>query len=182
MKKRIWLALALSVLVFGLQTASAQLPIKIPKIPKPNQPKPDSSTPPTQPASGSEAQPSQPRPPAAAPGEDQPTIAKDSIKVFTANISGSLDAPKDKQLQWKPGISFRVIGPIPGGSQLSVEFGYPGRANWAKFDCHTGETAQGQSLEVDECLAPDRMTTPYVGPVDFSIQLRNELQGTTTTL
>lgn len=112
----------------------------------------------------------------------EPTIDKDSVVVITANISGSLDAPKDKQLQWKPGISFRVNGPISGGSQLWVEFGYPGRKSWAKFDCKTGEVAAGQSWHVDECLASDRMTTPYVGPVDFSIHLRNELQASETTL
>jgi hypothetical protein len=114
--------------------------------------------------------------------QDEPTIDKDSVVVITANISGSLDAPKDISLQWKPGISFRVNGPIPGGSQLWVEFGYPARKNWAKFDCRTGEVAQGQWWQVEECLASDRQTTPYVGPVDFSIHLRNELQGTDSTL
>ncbi len=113
---------------------------------------------------------------------DQPTIVKDSVQIFTANISGSLDAPKDKQLQWKPGISFRVNGPIAGGSQLWVEFGYPGRPSWAKFDCKTDEVEAGQSWHVDECLASDKQTTPYVGLVDFSIHLRSELQGTNATL
>jgi hypothetical protein len=175
-----------------LQTASAQLPIKIPKVSKP---KPQATpTEDAEPTPSRETRPSQPQPdsrdtaqPGASAGnaaaqEGQPTIAKDSVQVFTANISGSLDAPKDKQLQWKPGISFRVNGPIASGSQLSVEFGYPGRKEWAKFDCRTREIAQGESWQVDECTAPDRMTTPYVGPVDFSIHLRNELQGTTVTL
>jgi hypothetical protein len=177
-------------MLFISQSVLAQLPkIKIPK-PKP-QPAPTESAPPV---AGSETQPSQPQPDtseAVKPGalarnsaaqEGQPTIAKDSVQVFTANISGSLDAPKDKQLQWKPGISFRVNGPIASGSQLSVEFGYPGRKDWAKYDCRTPETPAGASLEVSECLASDKMTTPYVGPVDFSIHLRNELQGTTVTL
>ena len=172
------------------QSASAQFP-KI-KIPKPTpQPAPKENAPTV---ASSETQPSQPQPDtreAVKPGvsagksaaqESQPTIAKDSVQVFTANISGSQDAPKDKQLQWKPGISFRVNGPIASGSQLSVEFGYPGRKDWAKYDCRTRETPAGESLEVSECLASDKMTTPYVGPVDFSIHLRNELQGTTVTL
>ncbi len=175
---------------FNVQTTSAQLP-KI-KLPKPK--RQPASTVTGQPAPSGDTQPAQPQPdtretvkpgaPAGSPAaqEGQPMIAKDSIQVFTANISGSLDAPKDKQLQWKPGISFRVNSPITSGSQLWVEFGYPGRPNWAKFDCKTGEVAQGQSWQVDECLAPDRMTTPYVGRVDFSIHLRNELQGTTATL
>jgi len=175
-------------MLFIFQSAAAQFPkIKIPK-PKP-QPTPTESAPTV---AGSDTQPSEPRSDtreAAKPGsstgvaqEGQPTIAKDSVEVFTANISGSQDAPKDKQLQWKPGISFRVNGPISSGSQLSVEFGYPGQKDWAKYDCRTRETAAGESLEISECLASDKMTTPYVGPVDFSIHLRNELQGTNVTL
>jgi len=187
--RKISVVVTLSIgMLFISQSALAQLPkIKIPK-PKP-QPTPTESAPRV---AGSE--PSQPQPdtseavkPGASAGnsaaqEGQPTIAKDSVQVFTANISGSLDAPKDKQLQWKPGISFRVNGPIASGSQLSVEFGYPGRKDWAKFDCNTGEIAQGKWWQVSECTATDKMTTPYVGPVDFSIHLRNELQSTTVTL
>ena len=120
--------------------------------------------------------------PPATMADDEPTIDKDSVVVIAAHISGSTDAPKDKQLQWKPGISFRVNGPIAGGSQLFVQFGYPGRKDWAKFDCKTGEISQGRWWQVEECLASDKLTTPYVGPVDVSIHLRNELQGTTSTL
>ena len=182
------LILMLSVFAaLSIQTASAQFPkIKIPKQPTPSET--------AQPAPANDSQPTQPQPntretvkPGALAGnsaaqEGRPTIAKDSVQVFTANISGSQDAPKDKQLQWKPGISFRVNGPITSGSQLSAEFGYPGQKDWAKYDCRTRETAAGESLEISECLASDKMTTPYVGPVDFSIHLRNELQGTTVTL
>jgi hypothetical protein len=75
-----------------------------------------------------------------------------------------------------------VNGPIAGGSQLWVAFGYPGKKEWAKFDCKTSEVPEGESLQVDECFAPDKFTTDYVGPVDFSIHLRNELQGADKTL
>ena len=114
--------------------------------------------------------------------EEAPSIAKDSVQVLAAHIGGSEDAPKDKSLQWKPGISFRVNGPIADGSQLWVQFGYPGRADFAKFDCKTRETAEGESLQIDRALAGDKFTTDYVGPVDFSIHLRNELAGKDTTL
>src|SRR5207237_7624137 len=115
-----FLILASCIGVLSFQTASAQFP-KI-KIPKPKtQPAPTETS---QPAASGDAQPSQPQPDTretvksgtsvgnSAAQESQPTIAKDSVQVFTANISGSLDAPKDKQLKWKPGISFRVNGPI----------------------------------------------------------------------
>jgi hypothetical protein len=114
---------------------------------------------------------------ACALADEGPSIAKDSVQVVTANISGSEDAPKDKSQQWKPGISFRVNGPIADGSQLWVQFGYPGRTDWVKFDCQTHEVAAGESLQVEEAVGPDKFTTDYVGPVDFSIHLRNELAG-----
>jgi len=188
MRRGLFLILSFSILAaLSFQIALGQFPkIKIPK-PKPH----PTSTETGQPASSGDTHRTQPDTeranPGASPGnsaalEDQPTIAKDSVQVLTANISGSLDAPKDKQLQWKPGISFRVNGPIASGSQLWVEFGYPGRKDWAKYDCRTREAAAGEALEVSECLASDKLTTPYVGPVDFSIHLRNELQGTTLTL
>src|SRR5258706_8713315 len=112
--------------------------------------------------------------------DEGPSIAKDSVQVLAAHVSGSEDAPKDKSLQWKPGISFRVNGPIADGSQLWVQFGYPDHKDWAKFNCETKEVAKGESLQIDECLAPDKFTTAYVGPVDFSIHLRNELAWTDT--
>jgi len=182
---------ALSIFAaLSVQTTLAQFP-KI-KIPRPKTQSTPTET--SQPAPSGDTQLKQPQPDTretvklgasvgnSAAQEGQPTIAKDSVQVFTANISGSEDAPKDKQLQWKPGISFRVNGPIASGSQLWVQFGYPGRNDWAKYDCRTRETPAGESLQISECLASDKMTTPYVGPVDFSIHLRNELQGTTVTL
>src|SRR5258706_4542505 len=90
--------------------------------------------------------------------DDAPTIDKDSLVVITAEISGSRDAPKDKQLQWKPGISFRVNGPIAGGSQLWVQFGYPGRKDWAKFDSSTSETPAGESWHIKEGVTSDKLT------------------------
>jgi hypothetical protein len=104
---------------------------------------------------------------------------KDSVKVLAAQISGSEDAPKEKQLQWKPGISFNVNGPIADGSQLYLVFSYPGHKDFAKFNCKTSE---GEAFKVEECLASDKMTTDYTGPVDFAIHLKSELQGGDKTL
>lgn len=110
-------------------------------------------------------------------GEDGPSIAKDSVVVQAAHISGSEDAPKEKQLQWKPEIAFNVNGPIADGSQVWVEFSYPGHKEFSKFNCQTNAVPAGEMLKVEECLGPDKFTTDYVGPVDFSIHLKNELQG-----
>ena len=113
----------------------------------------------------------------AARGEEGPSIAKDSVRVQAAHISGSEDAPKEKQMQWKPEIWFNVNGPVADGSQLTVEFSYPGHKEFSKFSCKASETPAGEVLKIDECFGPDKFTTDYVGPVDFSINRRNELQG-----
>src|SRR5690242_20043808 len=103
--------------------------------------------------------------------EDGPSIVKDSVIVTASHISGSEDAPKEKQLQWKPGISFSINGPIPDGSQEFVLFSYPGHKDFAKFDCKPGEVLEGRPVKFEECLAPDKFTTDYTGPVDFAIHL-----------
>ena len=112
--------------------------------------------------------------------DDAPVIAKDSIVVMAAHISGSEDAPKDKSVQWKPGISFKVKGPIPDGARLFVTFGYPGHPDWSKIDCKPEE--DGEMMKVDEALGSDKFTTDYVGLVDFAIRLHNELAGKDQTL
>jgi hypothetical protein len=182
----------LLVAVFSLHTASAQIRVKIPKIPKPDQPKTQpTTTPDAQPAPTNDTQPAQPQPesrnntPQAATtgGEDQPTIAKDSIQVtaFTDNFYH-----KNYDIwSWVPQMEYRVNGPIASGSQLYVEFSMPGSGPWVKFDCHTEETQQGFSLKT-QCGGrdgiPEDKSTTYTGPVSFAIKMRNELAGTDSTL
>jgi hypothetical protein len=106
--------------------------------------------------------------------DDVPTIAKDSVRVEAAR-GGSDDL-------WKPAISFRVNGPIASGSQLYVEFSYPANKAWVKMDCDTSETPKGQWWKIGGCTPPTNKATAYVGPVDFTISLRNELLGTNLKL
>lgn len=120
--------------------------------------------------------------PAATAAQDQPTIAKDSLQVtaFTNNsYKGNYDV-----WSWVPRMQFRVNGPIPSGSQLFVEFQQPGgTAPWLSFDCDTSETQKGYWWKT-ECggrQVEDKSITA-VGPVNFTIKLRNELAGTNTTL
>jgi hypothetical protein len=81
-------------------------------------------------------------------------------------------------------IKFRVNGPIPSGSQLSVEFSQPGgTAPWVSFDCETGEVQKGYWWKTECGGRPieDKSTTA-VGPVNFTIKMRNELAGTKSTI
>jgi hypothetical protein len=176
---------ALACLIAALlsfQIASAQFP-RLPKIPKPNQPKPQ-PTPDAQPAANPDAQTAQPQPEsrtetraASAAGQpDQPTIAKDSIQL-TAYTNNSYRGNFDIW-SWVPRIEYRVNGPIASGSQLYVEYTIPGSAP-VKFDCETQETQSGRWWQTG-CGGrdiPEAKSVTYTGPVNFAIRMRNELAG-----
>ena len=113
--------------------------------------------------------------------QDQPTIAKDSIQItaFTFNVyKGNFDV-----WSWVPRMQYRVNGPIPSGSQLYVEFSTP-TGPWIKFDCSTDNVEKGYWWKT-ECGGrdiPEDKALLYTGPVNFTIKMRNELQGTDSTL
>src|SRR6185436_8980292 len=113
--------------------------------------------------------------------QDKPTIAKDSVQVtaFTFNVyKGNYD-----NWSWVPRLEFRVNGPIESGGQLYAEFNLPTGA-WVKFDCATEATQPGYWWKTS-CGArdiPEDKGSTYTGTVNFTIKLRNELQGTDTTL
>lgn len=113
--------------------------------------------------------------------QDQPTIAKDSIQIraFTLNVyKGNYDV-----WSWVPEMKFRVNGPIASGSQLYVQFSLPTGA-WVKFDCETNNVEKGYWWKT-ECggrQIDEAQGSLYTGPVSFVIKMRNELQGTDSTL
>ena len=113
--------------------------------------------------------------------QDQPTIAKDSIQIraFTLNVyKGNYDV-----WSWVPEMKFRVNGPIASGSQLYVQFSLPTGA-WVKFDCETNNVEKGYWWKT-ECggrQIEEAQGSLYTGPVSFVIKMRNELQGSDSTL
>jgi len=114
--------------------------------------------------------------------QDQPTIQKDSIQItaWTVNsYKGNFDT-----WSWVPRLQFRVNGPIASGSQLYAEFSLP-TGPWVKFDCETNNIEKGYWWKT-ECGGRDIEekfpTSLYTGPVSFNIKMRNELNGTDSTL
>ena len=192
MKGSSLLTLALLILTgFGLQTAAAQFP-KIPKIPKPGQPKPTPTPAPaasTQPAPTTTttepaptAQPAPTSTTSQAAGPNQPMLQRDSLQV-TAWTKNSYKGNYDVW-SWVPSMKFRVWGPIPSGSQLYAEFQQPGgSAPWLSFDCETAETQKNywRGTECGGRQVEDKSVTA-VGPVNFAIKMRNELAGTDVTV
>jgi hypothetical protein len=116
------------------------------------------------------------------PDDDQPTIAKDSIRVTIQNNAGG-DAASQTSA-WLPGIDFRVNGPIASGSQLYVSFSLPTKKNWIDADCDTSEIKKGEWWQTScggSAIAKSKAVF-YSGPMDFSIHIRNELLGLNATL
>ena len=113
--------------------------------------------------------------------EGLPTIAKDWVQItaYTFNVyHKNFDV-----WSWVPRAEFRVNGPIASGSQLYAEFDIPG-GEPIKFDCKTGEVKAGHSWKTD-CGAhdvPEDKGTTYTGVVNFSIRMRNALNGGDMTL
>ena len=111
---------------------------------------------------------------------DLSTIAKDSVVLITQH---GRDVAGFAKPGWVPVIEYRVNGPIESGSQLSVEFTVAGKP-WVSFDCQTEQTEKGHWWHV-RCggdSIPGGKQVTYAGPVAFAIRLRNELQGTNSTL
>ena len=175
------LAFALLIITaFGLQSASAQFPIKVPEFPGIEKPKAD---PPRTAGGQSESAPAPAPAPTAgtsAASPDQPTIGKDSIQV-TAFTNSSYRGNYDIW-SWVPRMEYIVNGPISSGSQIYAEFTIPGSAP-LKFDCATQQLQKGYWVKTDcgGTHIPEAQSTTYVGPVNFAIRMRNELSGTETT-
>ncbi len=149
MRKISLLTIALLIgMVFSLQTASAQFPVKI-KIPKPSQPKPQAtSTDTTQPAPDTSAQPAQPRPdnrstakPAggAATGKypkrtlptDSPLFLAETLDISCETQDYYWKAPKvSNYTSWIPSLRFNVI--YEGSSRLryKAEYFMPDGSPW----------------------------------------------------
>jgi len=177
MRRTLIITVALLITVCSVQITPAQLPIKIPKVPKPTQPKPD----PTPAPSGSTA-PTQPAAPQSMNASDgQPRIDKNSILITTQR---GRDVGGYEARGWVPAIQYRGTGSIASGSRLSVDFTVAGKP-WVSFDCtperETEDTPSWSATCGGDSIPGGKQVT-YAGPVAFTIHLRNELQGTNVTL
>ena len=107
--------------------------------------------------------------------QSHPLIAKDTIRAKTHADDNANGNP------WVPELEFQVLGPLPSGSILWVDYGYPGKKSWVKKDCDTDSNILNQWL-LATCNVDKKNAGSYAGPLDFSIHLRNELESTDSVL
>ena len=81
---------------------------------------------------------------------------------------------------WLPGVKFRVLGPVPGGSRFSVDVTRPDGSPWVSLDSPTEEIGAGRWLDVETPRDPPggtRVFTTATGVYGFTIRLKNALTG-----
>jgi len=106
---------------------------------------------------------------------DGPLIAKDTIRV-----KSEIQVYSNPHT-WYPALEFQILGPLPSGAILWAEFGYPAKKSWVKMDCETRANILNK-WEAAGCYTSREKAVGYVGPVDFTIHLRNEIEGTDQVL
>jgi hypothetical protein len=80
---------------------------------------------------------------------------------------------------WVPLFKFSTTRDVGSGDQTYVEYTIPG-AGPLKFDCELNQ--RGNGFECGGHSIPDDKTSTHVGPVNFALKMRNELQGANSTL
>lgn len=172
---------------FGLQTVSAQITIKIPDIPRIKKPKAepprtgggdDASVPPATVPTANSTGVGAPR------ADDGPRIIKTQLHVKIWQNHSYWPPKATEQLynttSWLPDIRFKVMGPVPGGSQLSVDVTRPDGSLWVSLDCPTEEIRADQTLTVETPREPPggtKVFTTATGVYGFTIRLKNALTG-----
>src|SRR5258708_23297838 len=109
------------------------------------------------------------------------TINKPSVQVRLQVHKGYKGDPET--WSWTPIIDFRANGPFSPGGALSVEYSLPSKS-W-KFDCYPQDAGPSSAwLGVRDCgqNPPETEGVTYTGPVDFKLNLKNELEGKNATL
>jgi hypothetical protein len=121
---------------------------------------------------------------------DGPVILKNTVLVGLWQNSGYWAAgakePNFLLNSWFPQVSFRVRGPIAGGSQFIVEYTKPDGSVWGQTQCPTEEIGADRWTGVvtprDSSTAAEKKYTTAVGTFGFKIRLKNELSGTNQVL
>lgn len=110
-----------------------------------------------------------------------PTINKTTV-IVRANTKSNWDYKANMaKWGWAPDVDFRVNGPVPSGSVISIALTTPDGKPWLTADCETSTVAAGESAKIESCgrdLSKKATNlSPATGLFGLKIKLTNELQG-----
>ena len=117
--------------------------------------------------------------PPVAPAQDELFVLKDSLQIEAQRAANN---ERGQRTGWRPTAAFTVRGSIPSGGQFWVSFGYPAQRQWLKFDCGDPEEAFRKTDQWEVFCGLGGTGTLYLGPVDFTIHIRNPLTETDMVL
>jgi hypothetical protein len=193
MKKQMFVVAALLTLTcLGPQTASAQLPGGLPRIPRPGKPKTTPTPAPTEttpPAAANQTRPAaQPQPASSAPAaQPQAAAGPGALAVLKNRVAVSARTVTSYKgdggtFSWTPVVMFDTNGNIPSGAQYYATVSLPNGAPWVEMDCKWVGGSQSNYYQCGGPDVPEDKGTTAAGVFPFAIKMRNELQGTDQTL
>jgi hypothetical protein len=127
---------------------------------------------------------------AATPAHAAPTIARNTLIIGTYRNTGywrdkNADSPEWGTWSWYPRITFRLIGPVTGGSQMYADFTMPDGKPWMSIELSTPELAEGEWSAIEARTSRDdleKMAILSTGVFGYKIRIKNELTGTDEVL
>lgn len=179
---------AFFAIVFSLAiTSAAQLP-KLPKIEKPKLPKVEQTQPVSTNVSGSSSAST-----TTAPVSTEAQLLRRTIQVTPRRFTRwwknpAATEPVYDTYSWAPEIKFAVAGPVPSGSQITVEFETADGKPWFSQKMRTPELNADawdwvQDVEEMNSDALERKAiTAQTGAFPFRVKIKNALSGTESIL
>jgi hypothetical protein len=120
-----------------------------------------------------------------------PTLLKRTVAISTRRFLRYWPNPRAAEPQyntwsWTPRVSFQILGPVAGGSQLVFEASMPDGKPWMSFNLPTQEAGDDELVtikgpDMDESELEKKAIT-QVGLFPFKITLKNALAGTNDTI
>ncbi|MGC4047247.1 MAG: hypothetical protein QM758_25900 [Armatimonas sp.] len=116
----------------------------------------------------------------------EPKIPMTSVKITTQRFTRwNPDGRKEPvygQWSWTPRITFNVVGPLEGGSQLVVNFSKPDGSAWLSVPLKTPELDEDHWETIDMPDFPEGKAVTFVGSCPVQIVLKNSLTNTKKVL
>ncbi len=126
--------------------------------------------------------------PARADDATGPTLIKSLVSVRANRLTRLWKSPTvsiGDTWCWMPDLSFTVLGPVPTGSQFTVDFTKTNGAPWYSVECPTYKVEAGAYGQYESPVArghEDKRATLEVGTFGFKIRYANSLTGAHSTL